>query len=84
MTENLTPDGTTTAYTTLTSFLPGSLKVYVDGIRYSLDDDYTETAAGVDASNGFVMAVPVPTGSKFVVDYETGDGVFNGLIASGT
>lgn len=86
MTEDLTAqvDGTTTAYTSQAPFMPGSLKVYVDGVRYTLDDDYTETDASVDEAVGFVMATPIPVGSKLVVDYDTGDGVFNGLIASGT
>lgn len=59
--------GTETAFVTAVTFLPGTLRVHLDGIRQTPDDDYEETAGG------FTMALPVPLGSTLLVDYDNDD-----------
>jgi hypothetical protein len=79
MTEDLTSQvtGTETTFTVSAPFEPSTLAVYVDGIRMTADDDYTETSSTV-----FETTLAVPSGSSLLVDFDLlGGGL---LTASGT
>lgn len=78
-------DGSLTGFDTELPYIPGSLRVFLDGIRMRADDDYVETSVSSDPSapsTGFLMTVPVPAGSSLVAEYDVvSEGV---LTASGT
>jgi len=68
-TESLTSqiNGIVTQFSTTYSYVPGSLKVFVDGLRQFITVDYTE-----DGTNLFttIFANPLEVGATLLVDYE--------------
>lgn len=56
-------DGSNTTFTVARAFLPGSLQYYLNGVRQTPGDDFTETAAG------FIASFAPHTGDRVMVDY---------------
>lgn len=65
--ERLVPDGVATSFTLANSYRPASIRLYVDGLRYTPGGsyDYTETGPNTIA---FVSAPPAT--SNLLVDYD--------------
>jgi len=57
-------NGSNTVFTTANSFVTGSTRVYLNGIRQKKTDDYTETAG-----NQFSFVSAPLTGDNLIVDY---------------
>jgi hypothetical protein len=63
----VTPDGVETVFSTGQTYIGGTLKVYRDGQRLTLTDDYAETTPG----SGVYTFVTAPvTGSTITTDYQ--------------
>jgi len=58
------PDGTTTVFTVANEYVPGTLRVYLDGLMQIKDVDYTETS-----STTFTMTTPPDSDEKLWVGY---------------
>jgi hypothetical protein len=65
-------NGINTIFLTATEFLPGSTKLYRNGVRQKLGIDYTEST-----TVGVVFTIAPLTGDILVIDYQTGNIVSN-------
>lgn len=65
-------NGSNTSFSTTTQFLPGSTRLYRNGVRQKLGVDYIE-----NATIGVVFTTAPLTGDILVIDYQTGNIVTN-------
>lgn len=69
--EIVTPDPSTKSYTLNNPVQPGSLKVYYNGLRYSLTIDYTLAISGNKTILTFLPTTAAGATDVIVADYKT-------------
>lgn len=66
-------DGLETTFATAFTFKPGTLRVYLVGLRVRKDTgttNYVETTDGLGNGDGFIMSVAPGSGDELIVDYQ--------------
>lgn len=65
-----TVNGSNTSFTITTAPVTGTLRVYINGVRQKVTDDYTLSGTTI------TFVTPPLTGDKLLVDYETNAGTY--------